>query len=69
MQANDPVSRKMAGQIVPTSWGDLNWKITGEAILGAEMTFGTCRINPGEAIHLLEPGDAISIPRKVSHWA
>jgi quercetin dioxygenase-like cupin family protein len=96
MQTNDPVSRKLAGQIVPTSWGELNWKITDEAVPGAEMTFGTCRINPGERnglhshpdceeilyvvsgrcehklgdeMHLLEPGDAIRIPRKVRHWA
>jgi quercetin dioxygenase-like cupin family protein len=48
MTATDPVSKRLEGEIVPTSWGELNWKITDEAVPGAEMTFGTCRINPGE---------------------
>jgi len=96
MQSNHPVFKKLDGQFVPTSWGELTWKITGEAVSGAEMTFGTCRINPGERnglhshpdceeilyvvsgrcehrlgdeMHLLEPGDAIRIPRQVRHWA
>ena len=36
------------GRRVPTDWGELNWKITGDATPGSEMTFGTCRIDPGQ---------------------
>jgi quercetin dioxygenase-like cupin family protein len=46
--AESPISRKTDGAIEQTSWGALNWKITGETVPGAEMTYGTCRINPGE---------------------
>jgi quercetin dioxygenase-like cupin family protein len=42
------VSRRQAGEPVATGWGELNWKITGKAMPGAEMTFGTCLIHPGE---------------------
>jgi quercetin dioxygenase-like cupin family protein len=96
MTETDPVFKRADGEFVPTSWGELNWKITGEATPSAEMTFGTCLIHPGErnglhshpdceeilyvvsgscehklgdALHRLEPGDAIRIPRKVQHWA
>jgi quercetin dioxygenase-like cupin family protein len=42
------VSRAQAGDRVPTSWGELNWKFTGKTTPGAQMTFGTCLIKPGE---------------------
>jgi quercetin dioxygenase-like cupin family protein len=42
------VSRAQNGERVTTGWGELNWKITGNAVAGAEMTFGTCLIKPGE---------------------
>jgi quercetin dioxygenase-like cupin family protein len=48
MSNDNPISRRADGQIVPTSWGELNWKITDESFAGAEMTFGTCTIRPGE---------------------
>lgn len=44
----NPVTREKDGETVTTSWGELNWKITDAAMPGAEMTFGTCRIAPGE---------------------
>ena len=96
MTESDIIFRKAGGEFVPTSWGELNWKITGEGTPGAEMTFGTCRINPGErnqlhshpdceeilyvisgscehklgdALYLLQQGDAIRIPRNIHHWA
>lgn len=42
------VSRAQHGERVTTGWGELNWKITGNAMPSAEMTFGTCLIKPGE---------------------
>lgn len=42
------VSRAQDGQRTPTSWGELNWKITDTSMAGTEMTFGTCLIRPGE---------------------
>ena len=48
MSVNDFVSRAAAGQRVPTSWGELNWKVTDQSMPGARMTFGTCRIEPGQ---------------------
>jgi quercetin dioxygenase-like cupin family protein len=42
------VSRAQAGERVATSWGELNWKLSGKTTPGAEMTFGTCLIKPGE---------------------
>lgn len=48
MAETSPISRTIDGTIQNTGWGELNWKITGEAVAGAEMTYGTCRINPGE---------------------
>ena len=48
MTAKSFVSKAEDGQRVPTPWGELNWKITGEGMPGAEMTFGTCLIKPGE---------------------
>jgi quercetin dioxygenase-like cupin family protein len=47
MREKDYVSKRLEGEIVPTSFGELNWKITGETFPGAEMTFGTCLIQPG----------------------
>ncbi|MGR9424243.1 cupin domain-containing protein [Rhizobium leguminosarum] len=47
MTDSDVIFRKAGGEFMPTTWGELNWKITGDATPGAEMTFGTCRINPG----------------------
>ncbi|MDR6817556.1 quercetin dioxygenase-like cupin family protein [Neorhizobium sp. 2083] len=53
MQDNNPISKRLDGEIAKTVWGELNWKITGETMPGAEMTFGTCLIHPGErnALH------------------
>lgn len=53
MVENNPISRGADGEFVTTSWGELNWKITAESMNGAEMTFGTCFIKPGErnALH------------------
>jgi quercetin dioxygenase-like cupin family protein len=53
MSEDEFVSRRAAGEIVPTGFGELNWKITGAEHPGAEMTFGTCLIRPGErnALH------------------
>lgn len=48
MSADSFVSRSEDGERVPTSWGELNWKITGDNMAGAEMTFGTCFIHPGQ---------------------
>jgi quercetin dioxygenase-like cupin family protein len=42
------VSRAGSGERVTTAWGELNWKVTGKAMAGAEMTLGTCFIKPGE---------------------
>nr|WP_105385449.1 cupin domain-containing protein [Neorhizobium alkalisoli] len=53
MSEDNMISKRLDGEVVKTSWGELNWKITAEAAPGAEMTFGTCLINPGErnALH------------------
>ncbi|GLQ53355.1 cupin domain-containing protein [Devosia nitrariae] len=53
MTETDPISKRADGTIEKTSWGQLTWKITGQAMPGAEMTFGTCEIKPGErnALH------------------
>jgi quercetin dioxygenase-like cupin family protein len=48
MSADSFVARTNDGERVPTGWGELNWKIAGGSMPGAEMTFGTCLINPGE---------------------
>lgn len=48
MPIENPISKRADGEIVPTSWGELNWKITAETFEGSEMTFGTCLIKPGE---------------------
>src|SRR5690606_22010820 len=48
MNAEDFVSRTGDGERVPTGWGELNWKIAGGSMPGAEMTFGTCLIQPGQ---------------------
>lgn len=48
MSAERFVSRTDDGERVPTGWGELNWKITGDSMAGAEMTFGTCYIKPGQ---------------------
>lgn len=48
MSADRFVSRAEDGERVPTIWGELNWKITGDSMSGAEMTFGTCFIHPGQ---------------------
>ncbi|KKB11284.1 cupin [Devosia geojensis] len=48
MSAETYVSRTTDGQKVPTSWGELNWKITNDTMSGTEMTLGTCRIEPGQ---------------------
>lgn len=48
MSVNEFVSRAADGERVPTSWGELNWKITDQSMPGAGMTFGTCRIEPGK---------------------
>jgi quercetin dioxygenase-like cupin family protein len=42
------VSRSSGGERIATNWGELNWKISGKTMPGAEMTFGTCLIRPGE---------------------
>lgn len=48
MTAESFVSRAADGEKMPTGWGELNWKITDQAMPGTEMTFGTCLIKPGE---------------------
>lgn len=48
MSIESYVTRAANGGRVPTSWGELNWKVTGDGMSGAEMTFGTCRIEPGQ---------------------
>ena len=48
MSAERFVSRTDDGERVPTGWGELNWKITGDNMAGSEMTFGTCFIKPGQ---------------------
>jgi quercetin dioxygenase-like cupin family protein len=48
MNADGFVARADDGERVPTDWGELTWKIAGERMPGAEMTFGTCLIAPGQ---------------------
>ena len=48
MSANGFVSKAGEGERVPTGWGELNWKVSDQSMAGAEMTFGTCLIQPGE---------------------
>lgn len=48
MTAETFVARAEDGERTVMGWGELNWKITGQSMAGAEMTFGTCRIFPGE---------------------
>ena len=48
MDAEDFVARAGDGERTETGWGELIWKVTGSAMEGAEMTFGTCLIKPGE---------------------
>ena len=42
------LSKREDGQVERTPWGELNWKISATSMPGAEMTFGTCRIDPGQ---------------------
>lgn len=53
MSETDPISKRADGKVEKTPWGQLTWKITGDAVPGTEMTFGTCEIKPGErnALH------------------
>ncbi len=44
---DDVVIRRDRGELNKTSWGQLLWKISDEAMPGAESTFGTCTIQPG----------------------
>jgi quercetin dioxygenase-like cupin family protein len=48
MQISDFLSQATEGEPVATPWGSLNWRITGEAMAGSEMTFGVVTIMPGE---------------------
>lgn len=48
MNADSFVSRSDDGERVPTDWGELTWKITGDRMPGARMTLGTCLIHPGQ---------------------
>lgn len=48
MTNSTPLSKRADGAVEKTSWGELNWKISADAMPGAEMTFGTCRIEPGQ---------------------
>ncbi len=66
MTQSNPVSARAAGEIVPTSWGELNWKITGETFAGSEMTFGTCLIKPGDRNQLHSHPDCEEILYVVS---
>ncbi|ARM90666.1 cupin 2 domain-containing protein (plasmid) [Rhizobium sp. CIAT894] len=66
MSETDIIFRKAGGEFMPTTWGELNWKITGEGTPGAEMTFGTCRINPGERNQLHSHPDCEEILYVVS---
>ena len=66
MTETDVIFRKAGGEFIPTSWGELNWKITGDGTPGAEMTFGTCRINPGERNQLHSHPDCEEILYVVS---
>lgn len=45
---DDVVIRRDMGELDKTGWGQLLWKISGEAMPGSETTFGTCTILPGE---------------------
>ncbi|MBB2791812.1 UNVERIFIED_ORG: quercetin dioxygenase-like cupin family protein [Rhizobium pisi] len=66
MTETDVIFRNAGGEFMPTSWGELNWKITGDGTPGAEMTFGTCRINPGERNQLHSHPDCEEILYVVS---
>ncbi|MGR9250826.1 cupin domain-containing protein [Rhizobium leguminosarum] len=66
MSDSDVIFRKAGGEFMPTSWGELNWKITDDGTPGAEMTFGTCRINPGERNQLHSHPDCEEILYVVS---
>ncbi|WP_326912954.1 cupin domain-containing protein [Rhizobium johnstonii] len=66
MSDTDVIFRKAGGEFMPTIWGELNWKITGDGTPGAEMTFGTCRINPGERNQLHSHPDCEEILYVVS---
>ncbi|MBB2752973.1 UNVERIFIED_ORG: quercetin dioxygenase-like cupin family protein [Rhizobium aethiopicum] len=66
MSETDVIFRKTGGEFMPTTWGELNWKITGDGTPGAEMTFGTCRINPGERNQLHSHPDCEEILYVVS---
>ncbi len=48
MSKISPLSRRDDGEIVDTIWGRLAWKVGAEYMPGAESTFGTCRIEPGQ---------------------
>ena len=45
---SDAVATSAEGDKDAQSWGELTWKITSESMPGTEMTYGTCRIEPGE---------------------
>jgi quercetin dioxygenase-like cupin family protein len=42
------VSRAPDGEKIPTSFGELTWKLSGQVMPGTEMTLGTCYIRAGE---------------------
>ena len=48
MSADNFVARTEDGERVPTKWGELNWKSAEGTMPRAEMTFGTCLIQPGQ---------------------
>lgn len=48
MNEDEFVSRRLDGEIVPTTFGELNWKMTADTAADAEMTLGTCLIQPGQ---------------------
>ena len=48
MEEKDFISRKEAGQRARTPFGELVWKMAADTMDGAEMTFGTCMIEPGK---------------------
>ncbi|MBX4960385.1 cupin domain-containing protein [Rhizobium binae] len=66
MTEKDVIFKKAGGEFMPTTWGELNWKITGDGTPGAGMTFGTCRINPGERNQLHSHPDCEEILYVVS---
>lgn len=45
---SDAVATSSDGEKDAQPWGELTWKITSDSMPGTEMTYGTCRIEPGE---------------------